>query len=187
MGHLVLAQCALERFELATVLFMPCSIQPHKESAVLAPVEHRAAMIENAITDNLQFEMLDVEIRRGGTSYTIESVIEIRERYSNAEICFIIGSDTLPELHTWKDIYRLLEICTFVTLSRLGCDLSAMTASDLNLQPPWPARLLSNVATGRVIDISSSDIRHRVAEGMSIRYLVPQSVEMYISEHGLYR
>lgn len=188
IGHLILAQSAIEQFDLNEVLFMPCNIQPLKETGSFAAAEHRMAMLESAIIDNPQFGILDIEIRRGGTSYAIDSVTKIKELYPEPEICFIIGADTLPELQAWKDIYHLLDICTFVTLSRPGCDdLSKLTASDINLRDPWPERLLANLATGRAIDISSSDIRHRVAEGMSIRYLVPQSIEMYISEHSLYR
>jgi nicotinate-nucleotide adenylyltransferase len=78
-------------------------------------------------------------------------------------------------------------MCTFVTLTRPGFEIDSITPESLRLDPPWPGKLLANVASGRLIEISSSDIRHRVAEGMSIRYLVHPAVEMYIMEHGLYR
>jgi len=187
IGHLILAQCAIEAFDLSRVLLMPCTIQPLKSALSLAPVEHRAAMVECAIEDNLAFEMCDIEIQRDGPSYTIDSIRELTRRHPNADLFFIIGADTLPELHGWKEVLTLLGLCTFVTLARPGFDVRQCSDAALSLPPPWPETLLANVATGRLIDISSSDIRHRVAEGMSIRYLVPRSVEMYISEHGLYR
>ena len=187
LGHLIVAQNALDSFDLDKVLFMPCYIQPLKGKRALATSEHRLAMVEQAIFDNLAFELLDIEIARGGTSYAIDSVRAIREIYPTAELFFIIGADTLQELYMWRDIYELLELCKFATLARPGYELSDARLNKIKLKAPWPERLLQNVARGRLIDISSSDIRHRVAEGMSIRYLVPQSVEMYIAEHGLYK
>ena len=186
MGHLLLAQSALEAFDLSKVLFMPCYIQPHKDPTMLASPEHRMAMLEQALMDNMQFEVLDIEIVRGGTSYAVDSVREISKLYPEAELFFIIGADTLTELHLWHDIYALLEMCSFATFSRPGLDVMSMAEEDLHLDPPWPPRLLDMVARGRMLEISSSDIRHRVAEGMSIRYLVPPLVEMYVAEHHLY-
>jgi len=187
IGHLLLAQNAIDSFNLEKVLLMPCHIQPHKDPAMLASSEHRAAMVESAIVDNLQLEMLDIEIVRGGTSYAIDSVRSISKMYPEAELFFIIGADTLPELHLWHNIYELLELCQFATLSRPGQNIEDFSPEKLNLKAPWPQKLLETVAQGRLIEISSSDIRHRVAEGMSIRYLVPAAVEMYIAEHNLYQ
>lgn len=185
-GHLILAQTALEAFDLGRVLFVPCAQPPHKESAMLAPAAHRAAMLERAIEDDLRFELCDVELRRGGVSYAIDTAAELHAQHPDAELCWIVGADTLLDLHAWRDVYALLRLCRFVTLGRPGYDIACLGADALRLDPPWPARLLRDYAEGRQIDIASSDIRHRVAEGMSIRYLVPQAVEMYIAEHRLY-
>ncbi len=143
-------------------------------------------MLEAALTGSLPFEVCDLEIRRGGTTYSIDTVRALAKRYPEDELVFIIGSDTLPELHLWKDARELLRLCRFVTLARPGFDLKAMTEKNLNLEPDLTQALLANVAIGHQVDISASDIRHRVAEGMSIRYLVPDAVDMYIAEHGLY-
>jgi nicotinate-nucleotide adenylyltransferase len=186
LGHLLLGQGALDSFDLSKVLFMPCHIQPHKDPTMLASPAHRVAMLEQAIMDNPQFEMLDIEIARGGSSFAVDSVREIRQLYPDAELFFIIGADTLPELHLWRDIYTLLSMCRFATFSRPGQDVLSVEEKDLRLDSPWAAQLLETVARGRMLEISSSDIRHRVAEGMSIRYLVPTLVEMYIAEHHLY-
>ncbi len=187
IGHLLLAQSALDQFELGRVFFMPCHIQPHKARDMLADDRHRLAMVELGIGDNLQFEPLDIELRRGGTSYAIDSVAELQALCPDSELFFIIGADTLRELHGWHRIGELLQRCTFVTLARPGFALEALTPDDLGFDAPTARHLLSHVALGRRVDVSSSDIRHRVAEGMSIRYLVPDEVEMYICEHGLYR
>ena len=183
---MILAQDALEAFDLATVLFVPCDHPPHKPAAGLVSVEHRVAMLETALTGSLPFEVCDLEIRRGGTTYSIDTVRALIKRYPEVELVFIIGSDTLPELHFWKDVRDLLRLCRFVTLARPGYDLKAMTGKNLNLEPELARALLANVAIGHQVDISASDIRYRIAEGMSIRYLVPDAVEMYIAEHSLY-
>jgi nicotinate-nucleotide adenylyltransferase len=187
LGHLLLAQTALERFDLDRVLFMPCAVQPHKDRRALASATHRAAMVEAAIQDNLAFELLDIELRRGGVSYSVDSLREIRSRYPAADLFFLIGADTLLELHGWKDIDAVLSLCAFIVFARPGYDLQSLSPAALKLPPPWPDRLVRNVCSVRQIDISSSDIRHRVAEGLNIRYLVPQPVEMIIMEHHLYR
>ncbi|MBI2437424.1 MAG: nicotinate (nicotinamide) nucleotide adenylyltransferase [Lentisphaerae bacterium] len=187
LGHLILAQDAWETFDLAKVLFVPCDLSPHKPSTALVAVEHRVAMLEAALSGSLPFELCDLEVRRGGTTYSIDTVRALLQRYPRNELVFIIGSDTLAELHLWKDVGQLLRLCRFVTLVRPGFELKTITRGSLNLDPQLERELLANVATGHQVDISSSDIRHRVAEGMSIRYLVPEGVEMYIAEHSLYR
>lgn len=186
-GHLLLAQTALEQFDLDRILFMPCAVQPHKPPAALAPAALREAMLEAAILDNLSFDLLDIELRRGGVSYSVDSLREIRSLHPQADLFFLIGADALPELHGWKDIHTLLDLCTVAVFARPGYDEEALRPEALKLDPPWPERLLRKVCRVRRIDISSSDIRHRVAEGLSIRYLVPQAVEMIITEHHLYR
>ncbi len=187
LGHLLLAQTALEQFELDRVLFMPCAVQPHKDPRALAPAVQREAMLAAAIMDNLAFELLDIELRRGGVSYSVDSLRELRSRYPHADLFFMIGADTLLELHGWKDIDTVLSLCSFMVFARPGYDPQQLSPAALQLPSPWPERLMRHVCNVRQIDISSSDIRHRVAEGLSIRYLVPQPVEMFIMEHHLYR
>lgn len=182
-----MAQDALEAFDLDTVLFVPCDHPPHKPATSLASVAHRAAMLEAALAGSRQFKTCDLEIKRGGTTYSIDTVRALATHYPKDVLAFIIGSDTLPELHLWKDARELIGLCQFVTMARPGFDLKAMTAKRLNLEETLAQTLLANVAIGHQVDISASDIRHRIAEGMSIRYLVPDAVDMYIAEHGLYK
>jgi len=186
IGHLILAQTALEKCDLNKVLFVPCGIPPHKDTSGLAAGEHRLAMVQAAVEGDLRFEPLDIEIRRRGVSYAIDTVAELRKIYPDAELHFIVGTDTLTELHQWKDIYTLLSLCRFVAFTRPGHDVNSLDAAALRLDRSWAERLLRSVVPGRQIDVSSSDIRYRIAEGMSIRYLVPREVEMYIAEHRLY-
>jgi nicotinate-nucleotide adenylyltransferase len=186
-GHLILAQDAMEIFELDRVLFVPCDKPPHKDSATIISATHRIAMLQAAFQGNPAFEVCDLELRRGGTTYTVDTMRELTRLYANSELVFIIGSDTLPELHLWKEIGELLNLCRFVTLARPGFDLKSISAAKLHLPPPWPQKLLSQIAKGHTAEISASDIRHRVAEEMSIRYLVPTPVELYIAENDLYK
>ena len=187
IGHLILAQSAVEAHDLAKVLFIPCGIPPHKDASSLIPAQDRMAMVQAAIEGDLRFEASDIEIRRSGISYAVDTVAQLRELYAEAEFFFIIGADTLSELHQWKSIYTLLSLCRFVAFGRPGFDAARLGREGLHLDPPWPERLIDSIATGRQVDVSSSDIRYRVAEGMSIRYWVPREVEMYIAEHGLYK
>ncbi len=185
-GHLILAATAQELFELSQVIFIPCACPPHKDGAPVVNPRHRMAMVEAAIEDSLGFETSDIEIERGGRSFAIDTVRQLCRQYPDARLFFIVGSDSLKELHLWKDIYSLLPLCEFITFSRPGHDVDDIGTHDLALEGPWPERLLRNVRRSRHIEISSSEIRGRLAEGLSIRYLVPASVEMYISEHSLY-
>lgn len=186
IGHLILAQSAVEAFDLERVLFVPCGTPPHKSASVLIAAEHRLAMVEAAIEGDLRFEALDIEVRRPGISYAVDTVTQIRQQYKTAELFFIIGSDTLPELHLWREIHALFALCRFVTFARPGFDVAALKPEALQLEERWARVLLEGVTSGRQIDVSSSDIRYRIAEGLGIRYLVPREVEMYIAEHRLY-
>lgn len=186
IGHMIIAQNALEDFGLSKVLFIPSALPPHKDTTPVVAAKHRKEMILLAIENSLFFEESDIELDRAGPSYAIDTVRSLYDEYPDAELFFIIGSDSLKELYLWKDIYSLLPLCQFITYSRPGYDIDELSESDIFLDEPWPKRLLKNVYRGRHIEISSSDIRYRLAEGLSIQYIVPESVGMYIYEHGLY-
>jgi nicotinate-nucleotide adenylyltransferase len=186
LGHLILAQQAVETLDLSRLLFIPCARPPHKTGAPPVAGEHRRAMIEAAIEGSLLFECSDIELQRGGVSYAVDTVRAVAAQHPGAELCFLIGADMLADLHTWKAVYELLALCRFVTFARPGFNAASLSAAARLLDPPWPERLRADMVSGRQVDISSTDIRYRVAEGLSIRYLVPREVELYIAEHGLY-
>jgi len=185
-GHLIMAQDAYELFDLQRVLFVPSAQPPHKPQKELLSAQHRLAMLELAVQDDPRFEVCGIEIERGGVSYTVDTVAELRERYPGAELCFIVGSDSLAELHLWRSVLQILKLVRIVSLVRPGFDEARVRILDLGLPDPWPARLLGDLRTGHLTGIASSDIRHRLAEGLDIRYLVPDAVAMYIAEHHLY-
>lgn len=184
-GHLVVAQDALERFELGRVIFVPCAAPPHKTRTTLLAAEHRLRMIGLAIEGDPRFTVSDIELKRGGISYTIETALALQKEYPLASLYLIMGLDSLLELYLWKDVYALLGICQVIAIVRPGSALPIAPA-DLRLTPPWPQRLLRNVVQGHMVDISATEIRRRVAEEMSIRYLVPPAVEAYITAQRLF-
>jgi nicotinate-nucleotide adenylyltransferase len=187
LGHLILAQSACERFDLAKVLFIPCGVPPHKNPGGLAPAADRLAMVRLAIEGDERFDPCDIEINRPGVSYAVDTVAALRELHPEAELHFIIGSDTLSELYQWRNIYTLLTLCRFAVFLRPDAGAPRLRADALHLESPWAERLMEGLVPGRQVDISSSDIRYRVVEGMSVRYLVPEPVARYIADHRLYR
>lgn len=186
IGHLLIAQRALEAAGLDRVILMPCHTPAHKGGGALATPEDRLAMVRLAIAGNPAFEANDLELERGGVSYAVDTMRAFRLRYPDREPHFIIGMDSLRELHLWYRVNELLTLCPFLVLGRPGV-AHPLTSAEISLPPPWPERLLANVLPGRLCEVSSSEIRQRVAEGRSIRYLVPSAVEQFILDRGLYR
>lgn len=185
-GHLMMAADALDHFALERVLFVPAALPPHKSLSRLADAVHRVSMLRLAVESEPRYDVEIDEIRRGGVSYSVDTVRRLQARYPTARLYFIIGGDTLLELRTWKDIGQLLELCEFVTIARPGFAAEKLDSAALGLPDPWPARLRSHVVTDHLVEISSTDIRQRVARGLSIRHLVPEAVGRYIAEHQLY-
>ena len=186
-GHLMIAQDAADRLELDEVVFIPANIPPHKQDQQRVSAEHRLNMLRLATESNLRFTVSSIEIDRGGVSYTFDTVCELRADQPDAELVLIVGSDTLVDLPNWYNVQELLEIADVATLVRPGdVDLAAIEAK-LALDPELRDRLMGQLYDSRLVDISSSEIRARVAEGLGVKYLVPPEVEMYIFEHGLYQ
>jgi len=138
-GHLILAQDALEHFGLDRVLFIPSAQPPHKRSEKLATAEHRLAMLRAAIGDDPCFEVSTIELERQGPSYTIETIKALRATRPEAMLHFIIGTDSLLELHQWYQIGELLGLCEFVTMLRPGFPVEHLTEERLNLPASWAA------------------------------------------------
>jgi len=185
LGHLVLAQDAFEQCEMDRLLLVPCAQPPHKSERALAETRHRLAMVEAAVEGDPHISASAMEVDRGGTSWTVESLEALSAEHPDAELIFIIGSDTVGELHSWRRIDDILRLCRFAIASRPGA-APPDTAAQAGLSEDQFARLRTCWIDGHDIGIASRDIRMRIAEGLSIRYLVPQAVEMYIAEHGLY-
>ncbi len=185
MGHLTIAQDAVEQLELDRLIFVPAAIPPHKQGKTLANGQQRFEMLQLATEDNLRFEVSDMELQRGGISYTFDTMRQIQFEHPGAELFFIVGLDSLTILHSWKNVEQLFEICTVVPFARGGED-PAKVAEQIQLSKDWKTKLLERMIRIHEVEISASEIRMRLAEGLSIRYLVPPEVEMYIAEHGIY-
>lgn len=185
MGHLTIAQDAVEQLELDRLIFVPAAIPPHKQDKTLANARHRLEMLQLATESNLSFEVSDMELQRGGVSYTFDTMSQMQVEHPGAELFFIVGLDSLTILHSWKNVDQLLGMCTIVPFARGGEDPAKITAQ-IQLSEPWKKRLLERLIRIHEVEISASEIRMRLAEGLSIRYLVPPEVEMYIAEHGIY-
>lgn len=187
LGHLIIARDAAEKLGLSEVVFIPAHTPPHKLDRERAASEHRLEMTRLATSGEPRYSVSDVEIARGGVSYTFDTVSAFIESRPGAEITLIVGGDTLVDLHTWYRIEDLLRLCDVATFARPGdSDLETMREK-MGLNSEARDRLLANVFDARLLDISSTEIRDRVAEGLSISYLVPPEVEAYIFEHGLYQ
>lgn len=168
-GHLIMAREACEQLELDRVIFIPAAISPFKQGSQPAPAEVRLEMVRAAIADEARFECSDVEIHRPGPSYTVDTVTEIARAHPDAELYYFIGDDNLPLLHKWHRIDALRAMVTFVVLARDA------------IVVPAGMKIVS-----RRVEISSTEIRNRVAHRRSIRYLLPMSVSHLIESHGLY-
>ena len=185
LGHLLIAQDALEQMALDRVKFIPSATPPHKTAETLVNARARLQMIRLAIRGNDRFEADDIEIRRGGKSYSVDTLTELRRRDPKADFYFIIGADSLRELHLWREAQRVVRLCTFVTVPRPGFE--AKPVVDRRLDAASRKRLRQHVLRGHPCGIASREIRSRVASGRSIRYLVPDAVTEYIRRHGLYQ
>lgn len=181
-----MAQDVLEQVKLDRIVFVPNHRPPHKSRDDGVDADHRKAMLELAIREDERFAYGGWELERKGISYSIDTVRALQAEYPQARIYFIIGSDSWLSLHTWKDIVHLFACCTFVTVVRPGCNPGDMTAERVKLAQGDLDRLKKNIISGHALEISSSDIRARVRQGLRIRYLVPRAVEAYIYKYKLY-
>jgi nicotinate-nucleotide adenylyltransferase len=170
-GHLILARDAVETLALDRLVFIPNVISPHRLRHTPAPAELRHAMIRAAIADEPRFEADDIELARGGVSFTIDTVLALKEKFPpGTQLVYLIGGDNFAVLEKWHRIGELKQLVDFAVLSR----------ADLGAEHPF-------LKLERRIDISATEIRTRVAKGDSIRYLVPDAVREIIAANQLYK
>ncbi len=187
MGHLIIAQDAAEKWDLSEVIFIPAAIPPHKQDMLQVDAHHRLKMVQLAVESNPLFSVSDLELRRGGVSYSYDTLCELKEVQPTADFLMIVGSDTLVDLHNWYRIDELLDLCEISSFMRPGDHVLDEIRDEINLSDHHKERLLNRLFSPHLIDIASTDIRARVAAGVGVRYLVPPLVEAYIAEHSLYQ
>jgi nicotinate-nucleotide adenylyltransferase len=189
IGHLILAEEARIKLGLSEVLFVPAGQPWFKVDRSITPAARRVEMVRRAIASNPYFKLCLVEVEHLGPSYTVDTITTLqRQLGAEAGFFFILGQDSLADLPLWKEPNRLIQVCKLVVAPRCGKGFSALSLDLKSLEGPIPG-LRDNIIQldMPIIEISSSQIRKRVAQGLSIRYLVPEEVEKYIVEQGLYR
>jgi len=174
IGHLILAEEARERLGLDRVIFVPTYLPPHKDNADIAPASDRLKMLRLAIHGNRYFSVSDIETKRDGRSYTIDTIKEFKAIYPKDELYFIIGSDLLKYLDDWKDLNEIIKMVKFIAATRPGYPLEKIPS------------YIQTMAI-RAVDVSAFEIRSCVREDRSFRYLVPEGVFNYIKKKGLYK
>jgi nicotinate-nucleotide adenylyltransferase len=203
-AHLAIARQAREMLALDRVVMIPSGDPPHKPSNGLASAKDRYEMVRLALASDPHLAISDVEVRRSGKSYSIDTVRLLQQEYGNeTRLHFLIGLDAFLEFPTWREPETLLTLCSFVVLSRPGLSFQAL--STLPLIPPLPQASLTDLDQGRAVrldvpiglqsliclrvapsTVSASDIRGRIARGASTANLLPPAVESYILQHHIY-
>ncbi len=183
-GHLVTAEQAREAFHLDEVLFMPTNDPIRKQGKQVTPARTRLEMVELAVRSNSFFSSSDLEIARGGVTYTVDTLDELRDLYpDNVVFYFITGADAVLDILTWRDASRIASTAVLIGATRPGYDLESARKQHEASGFRFDVRYLEIPA----LAISSTDLRTRVSQGKSIRYLTPGIVLEFIREEGLYR
>lgn len=185
-GHLILGQTAFEQFGLDEVLFMPNKKPYYKKLSKNVTDEQRCDMVKLAISNNDAFRFSDIEVNREGVTYTVETLRILTQQNPDCEYYFIMGADSLFHFDSWKEAGEIVKMAVLLVATR-----DSMATFDIESQIEY---LQSEFEDAKIqclfspsLEISSNQLRKRCREGKSIRYLVPDSVAFYISEHGLYQ
>ncbi len=187
-GHLITARAIAEQLDLQRVIFLPSASPPHKAEKGLLDPAHRGEMVKLAIADDPVFEFSDFDLTREGLSYTIDTVAHFRQLFGpDAELYWVIGTDSLAELTTWHRVSALVDACRIITAVRGGCEPIGWDQLRGSLSEAQTASLRAGLLETPAIEISSTDIRRRIRQGRSIHCLVPAPMRTYIVQHGLYR
>jgi nicotinate-nucleotide adenylyltransferase len=195
LAHLRLAEELRETLGLDRVLLIPAG-EPALKRSGLAAAAHRLEMARRATASNPALEVDDQEVRRAGPSYTVDTLRALRERSPGAELWFLVGADTLPELEAWREPAQLFALANFAVATRPGYAARLRELLPRALAAPFrdgPRGLVHasgnelRAVSFTALAISASDIRRRAARGESIRYLVPDEVREYIAKHHLYQ
>lgn len=185
LGHLILAEQCREQAALDQVLFVPAAVPPHKREKALTSFAQRVEMLALAISGQPAFRIGELEKDRTGPSYTVDTLTQLQAARPGDELHFILGSDSLRDLPMWYQPRRILELATLLVVARP--DFPMLSEEELRsaLAVDVPVRL--RVVEAPLIAISSSDLRQRLAEGRSVRYMIPRAVEAYIQDKELYQ
>lgn len=185
IGHLIIAESAYEAYELDEVLFVPSGVSYMKDQSEILDAKKRVHMTGLAIEDNPHFALSTIEIDRDGNSYSYETLETLRRQNPNTEYFFLVGSDTLFALETWKHPEILLPSCTILVAVRDGVPMEKMQEHAKYLEEKFGGCI--ELLTTPNIEISATDIRNRLANDRNVKYFVPDSVLEFIQKKGLYK
>jgi len=204
-GHLHVAKAVSDLFSLTEVLFIPVGCPPHKDPKQLLAASDRLKMVTLAVSTQPNFLTCDIEIKKSGVSYTIETIRTLKERYPDDRLFFIVGVDAFAQIETWKTPDALLQLCDFAVISRPGFPfsklphfgpLSKLDRMCLDQLDTGKAEIYSFPVTPKTgfhflniphSEVSASDIRRRIAAGKPLKNLLPRSVQSYIIKRNLYQ
>ncbi len=177
VAHLAVAEACAEAAGLDAVLWTPAPAPPHKPAGALSAPKHRLALVRLATAGNPRFEVSDVEFQRPGPHYTVDTIRALRAERPGTDIVLLVGGDSLASFAAWREPEAILEMARLVAYRRPGADLAGV-----------PAHVLARttLVDGPGLDLSGTELRARLAAGLSVRYLVPDSVLDYAKAHGLY-
>jgi nicotinate-nucleotide adenylyltransferase len=182
-GHLVVANEVLNFYGLEEIIFIPAGDPPHKKGTVANSFD-RYIMTEMAVLSNNRFKVSDVEIKKAGKSYTLNTLLELTKQHPDAEFYFITGTDAVIELPSWREPEKLLNLCKFVAVSRPGISMEEARDKISEINKMFNSSI--ELFQAPMLQISSTDIRQRFMDGKSTKYLLPESVEQYIIKNNLY-
>lgn len=183
-GHLIIAEYSRITFDLEEIIFMPTGIPAHKIDNKIASINYRYEMTLLGINSNPHFSISPLEIQREGITYTIDTIKYLQSKNEYAELYFIMGSDSLYNIYKWKDYKELLGLCKFIVAKRPNQDNNKLKEEIEELNNNYSSSIY--ILEAPLIDISSTIIRDRIKSNLSIKHLVPESVEQYIKKNKLY-
>lgn len=185
-GHLILAENCREQAQLDQVLFIPCAMSPHKRDGAYGTDRQRVEILDLAIGGHRDFIRNDMEIKRGGVSYTIDTLRELESTQSGNEWFFLMGADSLESFSSWREPDEILKLAKPIIVGRPGSDPVDLGVLENLSSAAYVESIRELSVESPLIDISSTDIRQRVADNKSIRFLVPRSIEQYIVTQKMY-
>ena len=185
-GHLLLAEACREQLPLDAVWFVPAATAPHKVSQTPASAQQRVEMLRLAIGGQPAFDVCELELERGGVSYTVDTLRAIAEQVSSRELFLLVGADTLTDLPTWREPQEICRLALPVVVGRPGSAPPDYDRLSGVASPERIEQMKRQQVEMPLAGLSSREIRRRVAEGRSIRYMTPRGVEEYIKAAGLY-
>ena len=186
-GHLILAEHCREQAQLDQLWFMPSAMAPHKRDGPTLTDRQRVELIELAIAGNAAFCCSDIELKRGGVSYTVDTLSSVRDSNPGDELFLLMGADSLYQFDTWREPARILELAIPLVVNRPYSDVVDLEVFAKHVDSNRLSQFKQYNVTSPLIDISSSEIRSRVAANQTIRYLLPRAVEKYIESQKLYQ